>query len=112
MSGLKNKYDSFRYNNKNTELFQYIFSFGFGLMFGAISLGFFWLMVFIAIYEVFYAFITEGKSPYWVAYVRINVELLCVIGWMLGRWLMLRLDPVKEIFKKDPNDFTVDKFLD
>ncbi len=111
MGWWKEKYDSFRYNDRNTELFQYIFSFGFGLMFGAISLGFFWMLVFIAFYEVVYVFITEGKRPYWIGYVRINVELLCVIGWMLGRWLMLRLDPVKEIWDKE-GDVFITEFID
>lgn len=104
-----------RYNPRNTELFQYIVSFCVGVMFGAISLGFVWMLIFLVIYEVYYVFATGGEYPYWVGYSRVSNFLLSIIGWILGRYIMLRLDPVGEIIGKDypNNEFIISgNFLD
>lgn len=80
-------------NCRNTEVFQYIFSFTFGLAFGAVSLGLAWMIAFIIGYEILYMALTQGEYPYWRLYVRIVVNLISLIGWSLGRWIYLNINP-------------------
>jgi hypothetical protein len=95
---LKTLIHSFGHNPYNTELFQYISAFTFGLAFGAVSFGLVWLLSFILIYELFYVYATCGDFPFWRPYFRITVNLVTVMGWSLGRWLYLRLNVFDEKF--------------
>jgi hypothetical protein len=85
-------------NPHNTEMFQYITAFTFGLAFGAVSFGLLWLLIFLVIYEFLWILLTRAQYPYWRLYVRILVNILSIIGWCLGRWIYLGLNPFNEPF--------------
>lgn len=92
--------ENVRRNKYNTEMFQLITSFTLGVVFGAISLGLMWYFLFIIVYELGYAILTWGVYPFWSFRTRVTVNLLGVIGWVIGRWVYLRLDPLMEPFSK------------
>lgn len=93
--------EKIRRNRFNTELFQYITSFTFGLAFGAVSFGLMWYFLFIMVYELFYAILTGGIYPFWSFRARVSVNLLGIIGWALGRWIYLEVNPATEAFGKN-----------
>ena len=76
-------------NEANSELNQIVIAFVWGLLFGSISWGLIWLIVFLIIYEIFIFYVTEGLAPYWGFLVRVAVIAATLIGWVLGRWLII-----------------------
>jgi len=71
----------------NTEFNQIIIAFTYGLLFGSLSWGLLWFIIFVVIYECFLFYVTDGLNYKWIT--RIVVNLFLIFGWVLGRWLIL-----------------------
>lgn len=76
-------------SNASTELNQLVFSFAIGLLFGPMSWGIIYYVIFIIIYEIIIFYITSGLPPTWRLLSRVSINAAALIGWVLGRWLVL-----------------------
>jgi hypothetical protein len=73
--------------DSNTEFNQIIIAFTYGLIFGSLSKGLLWFIVFIIIYECFLFYVTDGLKDHWT--IRLVVNLSLLVGWIFGRYLIL-----------------------
>ena len=80
--------DSYFCNSDQTELFQVVIAFAFGLAAGPISSGIAFLIVYTIFFEVFLVFATGMREPYWYPEARIAIFCSGILGWVLGRWLV------------------------
>ncbi len=76
-------------SDSSTELNQIVFSFAIGLLFGPISWGLAYFIAFIIIYEIIVFYITSGLSPKWRFLARLGINAAAILGWIIGRWLVL-----------------------
>jgi len=88
--GMIKKYGKMMFCSENsTEFNQLVFSFALGLLFGPMSWGIIYYVIFIIIYEIIVFYVTSGLEPFWRLISRISINSAALIGWMLGRWLVL-----------------------
>ena len=62
-----------------------IITFILGFVFSPWSWGLAWVIGFLLIYEVFFACVSEMKSPHWDLEYRVALIMIYLLGWILGR---------------------------
>ena len=75
------------FNNPNsTFTIQAAFFFASGVLFGPISYGIFWFLLFIIAYElVYWYFVGSCAIVKWSCEQRMALELIALTGWIVGR---------------------------
>jgi len=81
--------EKFAKNDNYTELFQIVFYFFLGLIFGANLTNLKYLIIYILVYEIIFYILTNGAKPYWRLTFRIVVNCGYFLGVVLGNWLVL-----------------------
>ena len=75
--------------NPQSEFFQIISAFILGLLFGPLSLGIFYSLLFIFIYEFFLFYYTKNYPGVYKLQTRIYSNIFGIYGWIIGRYLLL-----------------------
>lgn len=78
--------------------FQAISSLATGLIFGSLSISFFFMIFFVMIYEFFVYVLSIKFPPTPKSYDRVFVNVTFLVGWLLGRSLILNENGVQEIW--------------
>lgn len=81
----------------SSELLEIVVAFVIGLFFGPLSSGFIYFLISIIVLELF-AFYTTRKLPEgYKWYMRVVINLAGIIGWILGRWLVINETGVEHL---------------
>lgn len=85
-------------NDSYTEFNQMIVGFALGLLFGPFSKGIAYFLLFLLIYEIVLFYYTQDMTPKWRMEARIAIGVGSLLGWMIGRWLILRVSTIGDLF--------------
>ncbi len=72
-----------------TELFQLIYGFVMGLILGPLAGNIVFVLLTVVIIEVYTFWSTATLPQPWRFEARVAINLFALIGWVLGRWLIL-----------------------
>jgi hypothetical protein len=85
-------------NDSYTELSQMIAGFALGLIFGPFSKGIAYFLLFILVYEIALFYYTQDVTPSWRMEARFAISVGSLLGWIIGRWLILRVSIISDLF--------------
>lgn len=76
-----------------TYVAQIMIAFVYGIIFSPWSYGFWWMLLFLILYEIVIASVTRMRMPDWYAPGRLAIVLFSFFGWTLGRIVVEYQDP-------------------
>ena len=86
-------------------LFDYAFAFTIGLLFSPWSKGFFFILIFAALYTMILAIGTNCCPKYWHPDERIGTIASGLLGWLVGRILIGDAYPLKEFRHRQSKNY-------
>lgn len=72
-----------------TDLSQIVFAFIYGLFFGPFSNSIVYVIISLIVFELYVIISTRMAKPLWQFEFRVTMNAAGLIGWVLGRWLIL-----------------------
>ena len=86
---VKNYAQNYYCSEYTTDLNQIALGFVLGLLFGGFSSGLIWFIIYVILFEIYIYYITRELDTEWKLLSRIGINCATLIGWILGRWLVL-----------------------